>query len=196
MNDRLIVADGADASVIRSGGLLEQMFAEGVYFAECFDSDGNLKWQDEYLNTVMTEGKNTALDAFLAGSSYTVVGPYMGLISSASYSAIAAADSAAQINGTNAWKEAGGANAPTYSGNRKTCAWSAASSGSKALSAALSFSITGSGTIKGSFIIFGTGALNTKDDTNGKLLSAGLFSGGDKVVGNGDTVNVSYSLST
>jgi len=93
------------------------------------------------------------------------------------------------------WLEAGGANAPTYSGNRKTCAWSAASAGAKALSSALGFAITGTGTIKGCFILFGSGALNTKDDTSGTLYSAGLFTGGDRSVISGDTVNVSYSTS-
>jgi hypothetical protein len=93
------------------------------------------------------------------------------------------------------WLEAGGANAPTYTGNRKTAAWSAASGGSKALSAVLSFAITGSGTVKGCFLVFGTGAVSTKDDTNGVLYSAGLFSGGDKTVAIGDTLNVSYTAS-
>jgi len=193
--ENMNATDGCDAQVIRRASLFEMMSAKGVYRAVCTDRDGNVKWDEEYDNVVCTEGKNVALDAFLAGSSYTVVGPYMGLISSVSWSAVNAADTAAQINGSNAWKEAGGANAPTYTGNRKTCAWSAASAGAKALSAALSFAITSSGTIKGSFIIFSTSAVNTKDDTNGKLLSAGAFSGGDKVVDNGDTVNVSYSLS-
>lgn len=65
--------------------------------------------------------------------------------------------------------EAGNANAPTYSGTRKTCEWNAASGGSKALSAALSFAFTGSGTVKGAFLVFGTGALNTIDNTAGTL---------------------------
>jgi hypothetical protein len=147
----------------------------------------------EFHNTVMTEGKNLALDTIFAGSAYTVTGPYMGLISSVSYSAIAAGDTAAQINGTNGWKEAGLANAPTYSGGRKTAVFSAASSGSKALSAALTYTFTGSGTVKGCFVEYGSGASATNDTTGGKLWSTGLFSGGDKVVASGDTLSVSYT---
>lgn len=63
------------------------------------------------------------------------------------------------------------------------------------ISAALSYAITGSGTVKGAFIVFGTGAVSTIDNTAGTLFSAGLFTAGDKIVGNGDTVNVSYSVS-
>jgi hypothetical protein len=170
----------------------EQAKAEGFYKVECYDVDGNLKWSDIIENTVVTVGKNLALDTYLAGSSYTVTGPYMGLISSTSFSAISASDTMSSHSG---WLEAGNANAPTYSGTRKTCAWSAASGGSKSLSAALSFSITGSGTVKGAFIVFGSGALNTIDNTSGTLYSAGLFSGGDKTVGSGDTINVSYTTS-
>ena len=93
------------------------------------------------------------------------------------------------------WLEAGGANAPTYTPPRNTAVFSSASAGSKALSAALAFAITGGGTIKGVFMVYGTGAVSTIDNTSGTLLSAGLFSGGDRAVLNGDTVNVSWTLS-
>jgi hypothetical protein len=115
----------------------------------------------------------------------------MGLISSVSWSAIAAADTMSSHSG---WTEAGIANAPTYTSPRKTCAWSAAAAGAKALSAALTFAITSTGTLKGAFIVFGSGAVSTIDNTSGTLLSAGLFSGGDRAVVNGDTINVSYTM--
>jgi len=165
----------------------------GRFSARCLDKSGNVKWVDEFPNTVVTAGKNAALDAFLAGSSYSVTGPFMGLISSVDYSAIAAADTMTSHAG---WKEAGsGANYPLYTTPRKTCAWNAATGGSKALSAALSFSIiTTGGTVKGAFLVFGTGAVSTIGDTNGTLLSAGLFTGGDKVLDVGDTLQISYSM--
>jgi hypothetical protein len=154
-------------------------------------------WTDQAVNTVCTVGKNLALDTFLAGSAYTVVGPFLGLISSASYSATAAADTMASHSG---WLEAGTTNAPQWttpaSGARATtnAGWSSASAGSKALSAAKSFSISTTGTVKGAFLVYGTGAVATAMDTNGTLMSAGVFSGGDKAVANLDTLNVSYSL--
>ena len=181
-----------DASVVRGGGVSEQAEAHGRYEIECIGEDGRLKWREIIDNVVATVGKNLALDTFLAGSTYTVTGPFMGLISSTSYTAVAAGDTMASHAG---WLEAGGTNAPTYTGNRKTAAWSAAASGSKALSAALSYAITSSGTVKGAFLCYGTGAVNTKDDANGTLWSAGTFSTGDKAVVNGDTLNVNFSTS-
>src|SRR5262245_55993696 len=166
-----------DASVIRGSGLGEVAEAHGHYEIECIGADSRLKWREVIENVVTTVGKNLALDTFLEGSSYTVTGPYMGLISSTSYSAVSSADTMSSHSG---WLEGGGSNAPTYSGNRKTAAWSAAASGSKALSAALSFAITSTGTIKGAFLVYGSGASATKDNTGGTLWSAGTFSTGDK----------------
>jgi len=190
--ERAHAREHSDASVIRGSGIGERAEAHGRYEVECIGADGKLKWRDTIENTVATVGKNLALDTFLAGSAYTVTGPFMGLISSTSYSATAAGDTMASHSG---WLEAGNANTPTYSGTRKTAAWSAAASGSKALSAALSFAITGTGTVKGAFLVFGSGAVNTVDNTSGTLWSAGTFTGGDKAVVNGDTLNCSYSSS-
>jgi hypothetical protein len=184
--------DEGSAALIRRSDLEEHVPLRGRFEVECRDKDGRLKWHDTIENVVTTVGKNLALDTFLAGSGYTVVGPFMGLISSVSYTTGPAAGDTMSSHG--GWTEAGNANAPSYTAPRKTCAWSAAAAGSKALSAALSFAITGSGTIKGCFLVYGSGAVSTIDNTAGTLLSAGLFTGGDKVVANTDALNVSYSL--
>lgn len=170
---------------------MEHMNLRGVFRAT-LTRKGEVIWSDEFENTVVTVGKNLALDTFLAGAAYTVTGPYMGLISSVGYSAISAADTMSSHAG---WTEAGNANAPTYTAPRKTAAWSAAAAGSKALSAALAFTFTGAGTVKGAFMVFGTGAVSTIDSTAGTLLSAGLFSGGDRAVVSTDVLNVSYTMS-
>lgn len=156
-----------------------------------------LAWGAQAENTVCTVGKNLALDTFLAGSAYSATGPFLGLISSVSFSATAAADTMASHAG---WLEAGTTNAPQWTtpaaGARHTTSggWAAAASGVKALAAAKSYSISSAGTVKGAFLVYGPGAVATAMDTNGTLMSAGVFSGGDKLVANLDTLNVSYSL--
>jgi hypothetical protein len=181
-----------DAEVIRGNGMSEAAEAHGRYVISCVAKDGRIKWSETISNIVCTAGKNLVLDTAFAGSAYTVVGPYLGLISSVSYTAVAASDTMASHAG---WLEAGGANAPTYTGNRKTAVWSAATAGGKSLSAALAYAITGTGTVKGAFLAFGSGAVATKDDANGTLWSAGVFTTGDKAVVSSDTLNVSYSTS-
>jgi hypothetical protein len=181
------------ATVQRNGGMTEAAEAHGVYHIVCYGPDGEEKWSEVIDNLVTTVGKNFALTTYLTGSGYTVTGPYMGLIGAVSYTTgPASGDTMSSHSG---WTEAGGTNAPTYSGNRPTMSFGAASAGAITTSAAVVFSITGTGTAKGVFVVTSTGAVNTKDDTNGTLYSAGLFSGGDRSVGNGDTLNVTYTAS-
>jgi hypothetical protein len=192
MQEKLFPIDAVGAALAAGNGLSDALRARGKFIAKCHNVRGRLLWQDEFFNTVVTVGKNAMLDDALAGSSYTVTGPFMGLISSTSFSSIQATDTMSSHSG---WLEAGNANTPHYSGNRGTCAWSAASGGSKSLSAGLVFTFTGSGTVKGAFITFGSGAVNTIDNTGGTLFSAGLFSGGDQPVVSTNTLTITYSVS-
>ena len=167
--------------------MLEKIDIEGVYRVECLDSKGNVKWSDVIQNTVVTVAKNLSLDTVLSGSAYTVTGPYCFLVSNSGFTAISASDTMSSHSG---WTESA-----CYSGSRPTCAWSSASGGSKALSAALSFSITSTDTVIGCGLVFGSGASATVSNTSGTLFSAGQFTAGSKNVANGDTLNVSYSVS-
>lgn len=189
--ERSQLNDQISASLHKFSKLGEGSKVKGRYVAQCFDKDGKLKWEDTIENTVVTVGKNLELDTLLAGSAYTVVGPFMGLISSVSYTGINAADTMTSHAG---WTEAGPTNAPDYTGDRKTCVFSAAAAGVKALSSALAFTFSAGGTVKGAFIVTGTGAVNTHDSTTGVLYSAGLFTGGDKVVADTDVLNVSWQV--
>ena len=141
------------------------------------------KFVDSYPNLVTDVGANDILDKYLAGSAYTAA-LYLGLISNSGYSAVANADTMASHAG---WTETSGYD----EANRPTAAWSAASSRSKALSSNLTFSINTTVTVKGSFLTTNS----TKSGTTGILVSAGLFTGGDQALNNGDTLSVSYSLS-
>lgn len=184
-----------DAAILKPGAVNEMMSPSGKYVFKCYDKDGNLKWEDTIDNVVTTVGRNLMLDTLLAGASYTVTGPYLGLISAVSYTTGPAAGDTMSSHG--GWTEAGNANAPTYTSPRKTAAFNSASGGTKALTSPLTFAIT-SGTnvvIKGAFLVLGSGASSTIDNTSGTLYSAGTFTGGDKTVSNGDTLTVSYQTS-
>lgn len=186
LNEGLDAAMNADtlagAGIGRNVFAAEDAHASGFYTATCIGADGQVKWTDRIDNLVTTVGKNFALDTILAGSAYTAAW-YLGLMSATTYtSGAASTDTAASHGG---WTED-----QNYSqGARPTAAWAAASGGSKALSAALAFSINSGTTIKGCFLISNA----TKGGTTGTLYSAGLFTGGDKVVASGDTINVSYT---
>jgi hypothetical protein len=182
-NERAPAMAAGAAMVGKSAAMQEQAQASGVYLVECFDSDGNLKWKDTIENLVTTAGKNDALDKYLEGSAYTAAW-YLGLVDSTGYTGEAVGDTMASHSG---WTE----NTNYSEGARPTPAWGAASAGSKATTAT-SFSINAaSQTIKGCFLASNA----TKGGTTGILYSVGLFSGGDKSVGSGDTLNVTYTAS-
>lgn len=181
------------ASLASVSGADDSIDPKGRYVARCFDAEGNLKWEDHYDNLVTDVGCKDMLDKYMAGSGYTAA-LYLGLISSVGFaSAPVVTDTSLNHSG---WAEAGGTNAPTYSGGvRATCGWAAATgsgagSRTKALSSALSFTFTSAGTVKGSFVATVAG----RDSTGGILFSAGLFSA-DRVVIANDILQVSYQLS-
>ena len=192
MIDKLNPVDGAALSIVSATRLGEQAHAEGIYTFKCFESEGGaLLWEAGFDNVVCTLGKNLMLQSALTGSGYTVVGPYMGLISSVSFTAVAAADTMLSHAG---WTEAGSTNAPTFAA-RLAPSFGTASAGAIALTVATSFTMTGAGTLEGAFITYGTGAVSTLMSTAGTLLSAGVFTGGAQPVNSGNVVQVSYSLS-
>lgn len=191
MEEKINTRDNVSASMEMNTGVGEVFLSPyATYSFQCYDKDGNLKWEDAFKNTVTTLGKNDVLNKYFSNTAAGAC--YLGLISSSGYSAIAAGDTMSSHAG---WTEAGNANAPTYTAPRKTltAAWAAASGGSMSTSATQDFAITGTGTVKGAFI--NIGGSSTIDNTTGLLYSAGLFSApGDRAVANGDTLKVTVTL--
>lgn len=191
--EKINPGDSTQVSVTRGAGSIEAVDMHGTYTVFCYDSAGNIKWSDEFPNAVTTVGKNLLLDTHFKTSNVTAATTtwYMGLIASNGYSAISTSDTMSSHTG---WLESGaqGASAPGYSQTtRRQLTLAAASSGSKATSNAVVFSINVAGTVKGAFIV----NQSTKAGTTGTLYSAGLFTVGDKVVTSGDTLNVTYTAS-
>lgn len=186
----------SDATVLRGAGIHEAGHAQGKYFVQCF-RNGELVWEDHIDNVVTDVGANQLLDS--AFGSGPIAGPFLGLISSVTYTSPPVVGNT--MTSHSGWVEAGnGVNYPNWStpasNARASMTFNTASGRAKALTSAAQFVIaTNGGTVKGCFSVFGTGAVSTNNNTSGVLYSAGLFSGGDKVVQIGDTLQVSYSTS-
>jgi hypothetical protein len=176
--------DSNSVSVVRTNAVDETLSIKGYYTVECFDAEGNLKWQDSINNLVVTVGKNDMLDKYFAGTTYTAAW-YMGLVDNASFSTYAAGDTLASHAG---WLEF-----LSYTGtNRITAAWAAASAGAKATTST-SFNINGAGSVLGALLCT-TQAKNTASNGGaGILYSAGTFTGGARTVASGDVINVTWT---
>jgi hypothetical protein len=167
---------------------------EGHYHVVCRDADGNIKWEDEFPNLVNAGGKELMLDTLLSGTSYTTVGPFLGLISGTGLT-FAAADTLSSKSWTEFTNYTVGGSAV-----RGTASFSAATSTGTTptnvttkTATAITYTITGAGgTVGGCFLVTGTGASSTQGNTSGTLYSAGAFSTA-KITTAGDTVSVTYS---
>jgi hypothetical protein len=187
--------DSATATLQTNAVGAESMGIEGVYHVECRDAQGNLKWTEEFPNLVNAIGKELMLDTLLKGSSYSVTGPFLGLISG-SGSTFSASDTMPSHAG---WTEFANY---TVGGSavRGTAVFAAASSTGSTPSnvttsaaTAITYTITGAGgTVGGCFLVLGSGASSTINNTSGTLYSAGNFTTA-KITTAGDTVSVTYS---
>lgn len=194
-NEKIQSIETADAAIIRGAKEVESVNVTGKYVAQCFDVHGNLKWEEKYDNLVTTQGKNHLLNTYLASNTFSAVAGgkvFLGIISATGYTAVAAGDTA---NSHTGWTEFTG-----YSQtDRVKPSFSAASSGSKSTSSAAVFSINSANTIKGTFLMAnnntGSAGAAKKGGYSGILYSAGLFTGGDKIIASGDVVNITYTAS-
>jgi hypothetical protein len=197
-NEKAKFGDSATATVTRGAAHNETLGIQGIYEVKCYDSNGNLKWEDTAPNLVTAVGKQALFD-FYFGATGTGGGTasgvnFLGLCGgTATY---AAADTMA----SHTWTEVGGTNAPAYTGNRQSINFTAATSSgttptnvTSKTGAALTFAMTSSGTVNGCFINSGASASATKDTTTGILYSAGNFTGGSKTVASGDSLAVTYT---
>jgi hypothetical protein len=185
--------DNALMTMQANAKIPEGMGIEGWYHVVCRDAQGNVKWEDEIPNLVVAVGKQLMLDTLLKGSSYSVTGPYLGLISN-TFTA-----SASDTMGSHTWTEftnytvGGSAVRGTAVFASSTSTGSTPSNVTSSTATAITYTITGAGgTVYGCFLVLGTGAVNTQSSTAGVLYSEGLFST-VKTTTAGDTVSVTYS---
>jgi hypothetical protein len=189
---------GDNATITLNAGAVanETVGIEGFYEVKCHDKDGNLKWEDSFPNLVNAIGKELMLDTLLKGSSYSVTGPFLGLISGATPTFGTGSDTQTSHAG---WTEfinytvGGSAVRGTAVFASATSTGSTPSNVTTSAAAAITYTITGAGgTVGGCFLVTGTGATSAQNNTGGVLYSAGAFTTA-KVTTAGDTVSVTYS---
>ena len=178
--------DSISAGLVAKTGFSENAKAGGVFHVQCFDKDGNLKWEDQMHNLVVNQGLQDMNTKYFTGSTYSAAF-YLGLITGPGAStSYAAADTLASHAG---WSEF-----TDYSGSRKAVTFGTATTADPSVisnSAAPSqFSITGAGgSVAGAFLC------TVASGTSGILFSEADFqSPGDRTVVSGDTLNVTYTF--
>lgn len=185
--DKAKSTDKVSGSLVAKPSFGEGAAGGGVFHVTCYDKDGNVKWKDAAKNLVVNTGLQDMNAKYFSGSSYSAAW-YIGLVSSTGFSAYAAGDTLASHAG---WTES-----TDYSGgNRATATFGTATtadpsvidnSGSVAV-----FNINGTVTIKGAFLC----NVQSNSSTSGLLFSVSNFTGGDRSVVSGDTLNVTYEFS-
>jgi hypothetical protein len=188
--------DHAEVTVQTKAAGNESVGIEGYYHVVCRDADGNIKWEDEFPNLVNAVGKQLMFDTLLSGTSYTTVGPFLGLISG-STPTFAAADTMTSHAG---WTEFTDYKIVSNTTDRGSPSFAAAATSTGTTpsnvttktAGAVTYTATNTGTIGGCFLVTGTGAVVTKSNNGGTLYSAGAFATAKTVTIN-DTVTVTYS---
>ena len=186
MKDRATTGDAIGASVTVNNSVSVSMMAGGVYHVQCFDKEGNLKWEDKAPNLVVNQGLKDMNDKYFSGAAYTAAW-YLGLVTGpGSGTTFAAADTLASHAG---WTEF-----TNYSGNRGAVTFGAATTADPSVitnPSPVQFTITGAGgTVAGAFLA------SVATGTSGILFSESDFqSPGDRVVVSGDVLNVTYQFS-
>lgn len=186
-NDKAHSGDAAAAGLVAKTGSSEGIKGGGVFRVQCFDSAGQLKWEDSMHNLVVNEGLEDMNNKYFKGVEYDAAF-YLGLVTGpGSGTSYAATDTLASHGG---WAEF-----TNYTGARKLVTFGNATEADPSVitnsSSPSSFAISGDGgVVAGAFLC-------TVDSGDaGVLFSEADFNApGDRTVVSGDTLNVTYTFS-
>lgn len=179
-----IVASG----LLAGTGSGEQTKATGRFDIQCFDKDGNLKWEDSNHNLVVNGGLQ-----YMAGSALTattaITSWFIGLYGAAASNNPAAADTMASHAG---WTEVVAYSNATRVAATFVAATNANPSVVTNSASPATFNMNATTTVGGAFLV----SNSTKSGTTGTLFSAADFqSPGDRSVVSGDSIVVTYTMS-
>jgi hypothetical protein len=180
--------DRVAGTLERNTGSFDGASGGGVFHFQCFDKDGNLKWEDTCHNLVVNAGLQDMNTKYFKGVTYSAAW-YIGLVDAAGFTAYDPTDTLASHTGWSETTDYSGANRGTATFGTATTADPSVISNSASQA---QFAMTGSVTVKGAFLT------TTQDKTTntGLLFSVSSFQApGDRSVVNGDTLNVRYDFS-
>ncbi len=182
-------ADAVMAGMITQRSGADAVKAGGIFTVTCVGPDGEKKWSDSFHNLVVNQGLQDMNSKYFSATGYTATW-YLGLVQGpGSGTTYAAGDTLASHAG---WTEL----TPTtaYTGNRKAVTFGTATTADPSVisnsASPSSFAMLVNGTV-----VAGAFLCSVASGTSGVLFSAGDFTGGDKTVDSGDTLNVTYSFS-
>jgi len=188
LNDKTTSTDQMTAGLVMGTHSGEKAAATGVYTIQCFDAQGNLKWEAESKNLVVNVGLQDMNAKYFTGSAYTAAW-YIGLYGAASSNNPAASDTMSSHAG---WTE----NTGYSNATRPACTFATPTTANPSVAtnsaSPASFTINATSTVGGAFLV----SNSTKGGTTGTLYSAADFSApGDRSVASSDILNVTYTLS-
>jgi hypothetical protein len=177
--------DAMQAGMVANKQATDSAGAGGMYTVECVGADGKVKWTDTFPNLVVNQGVQDMNAQYFKGATYTA-SPFLGLITGpGSGTTFAAGNTLASHIG---WTES-----TAYAGSRKAVVFGTATTANPSVTtnsaSPASFAMNATATIAGAFLC------TVSSGTSGVLFSAGDFTGGDKFVDSGDTLNVTYTFS-
>ena len=176
--------DQVSATLVTRPGLGETVGAGGVYTVTCVGADGVEKWSDTFHNLVVNQGLANMNGAYFAGSAQTTTW-YLGLVTGpGSGTTFAAGDTLSSHAG---WTESS-----AYAGSRKAVTFGAATTANPSV---ISNTASPSSFVMNATVVIAGAFLASTTDNSGILFSEGDFTGGDKSVASGDTLNVTYTFS-
>jgi hypothetical protein len=193
------VNHNAGCSLVRARKSEDQLQPRGRFVVEHF-RNGEKIGQYEFPNGITNQGKNKLLDVmFHAVSAATTW--WLGMIDNAGYTALAATDTYQNITQAgNQWAEfTGYTDAANGESASTRPAWTVGTASNQASTNAspVVFDITGSGTVKGLFLVGGIANAQNKSnhDASGILWATALFGTGDVPVNASDQLKVTYTVS-
>jgi len=188
LNDKTTSTDQMTAGLVMGTHSGEKAVATGVYTIQCFDAQGNLKWEAESKNLVVNVGLQDMNAKYFTGSAYTATW-YIGLYGAGASNTPAASDTMSSHAG---WTE----NTGYSNATRPACTFGTPTTANPSVAtnsaSPASFTINATSTVGGAFLV----SNSTKGGTTGTLYSAADFSApGDRSVASSDILNVTYTLS-